>query len=671
MTASGDDAMIGRIVDGRYRIDEAIARGGMASVFRAHDERLNRIVAIKIMHQGLGDDESFTNRFVREAQAAAQLNHPHVVAVFDQGTDGDVTYLVMEHVDGPTLRDVMRREVPMPVDRALSITEQVLLGLAAAHSAGFIHRDIKPENVLITRSGRVKVVDFGLARAVSSATTATGNTLIGTISYLAPEIVVHEGSDARSDVYACGAMLYEMLTGLKPHGGDSPIQVAYKHVHHDIGPPSAMVESIPDFVDALIARATARDRNQRAADASVFLRQIRRVQLALAEGLRHDSELAADIAPSRPHVDPADQADPASALDVTTDLSAALGATPPEQPAEPTLHWAPEPGHVLQAPDNEAPSASKDEPSSAGSPPRPSRPPRPPRRRRRGLWLLILVILIALLAAGIGWYYGIGRYDSAPNMVGSTWSEAQATAKKTGFTIDMDHRAYSETVPTDVVISTDPPAGAKILPGKSISVVVSKGKERYHLPKGLKRMSLSKARKEIEALHLKIGEIHEKHNEKVAEGEVVKAIDYTPDDALKRNTVIDLVVSKGKKPIDIPDVVGMPIDDAQAKLTDAGFTVDSSKQYSSDVDKGDVFEQDPRGGTGHKGDSISLTVSKGPEMVKVPDVVGKHKDEAVKIIEDAGLEADTFGPGDFKIRHQSPAEGEKVKPGATVNLTFF
>ena len=297
MAVMGDDALVGRVLDGRYLVGERIARGGMASVFKATDQRLGREVAVKVMHHGLGDEATFTQRFEREAQAAAQLNHRHVVSVFDQGTDGEITYLVMEYVPGRTLRDLMRDETPMKPARALELLAQVLVALSAAHAAHLIHRDIKPENVLITPDGEVKVADFGLARAVSAATTATGGTLIGTVSYLAPEIVVNEGADARSDVYACGAMLYEMLTGEKPHSGESPIQVAYKHVHEDVGAPSEVQPGLPPYVDALVARATCRDRDQRSADARVLLQQVRLVQRALEEGIEDDPGLTADLLP--------------------------------------------------------------------------------------------------------------------------------------------------------------------------------------------------------------------------------------------------------------------------------------------------------------------------------------------------------------------------------------
>jgi eukaryotic-like serine/threonine-protein kinase len=254
------------------------------------------------MHAGLGDDHDFAARFVREARSAARLSHPNVVSVFDQGDDDGTLFLAMEYIPGHTLRDVIRKEAPMAPAKALTLIEPVLAALGAAHQAGLVHRDVKPENVLIADDGRIKVADFGLARAVSAETqhTATGGVLIGTVSYLAPELVVDGKSDARADVYAAGVLLYETLTGRKPHEGESPIQVAYKHVHEDVPPPSAEVPGIPPYVDALVARACARDRELRPADARVLLHQVRRVHGALDHGVRDDPELTADLAPTVP-----------------------------------------------------------------------------------------------------------------------------------------------------------------------------------------------------------------------------------------------------------------------------------------------------------------------------------------------------------------------------------
>ncbi|MCW2817728.1 MAG: protein kinase, partial [Marmoricola sp.] len=296
------DALVGHVLDGRYRVGPRIARGGMATVYEATDLRLDRTVAVKVMHEGLADDDEFVRRFQREARSAARLSHHNVVSVFDTGDDDGTLFLVMEHVPGRTLRDLVRAEAPMSPARALALVEPVLAALGAAHAAGLVHRDVKPENVLLADDGRVKVADFGLSRAVNAETqhTATGGVLIGTVSYLSPELVVNGKADARADVYAAGVLIYEMLTGHKPHQADSPIQVAYKHVHEDIPAPSASTRGIPPYVDALVARATARDTALRPADARVLLHQVRRVRNALDHGVTDDEELVSDLTPTTP-----------------------------------------------------------------------------------------------------------------------------------------------------------------------------------------------------------------------------------------------------------------------------------------------------------------------------------------------------------------------------------
>ena len=358
------DPVTGRLLDGRYRIGSRIARGGMASVYEATDLRLDRVVAVKVMHVGLGDDEEFAARFVREARAAARLSHPNVVAVFDQGDDDGTVFLAMELIAGHTLRDVIVKEAPMPPARALALVEPVVSALAAAHRSGIVHRDVKPENVLIADDGRVKVADFGLAKAVGTDTqhTATGGVLIGTVSYLAPELVSQGISDARADVYAVGVLLYELLTGAKPHEGESPIQVAYKHVHEDVAPPSLLEPGLPGYVDALVARATSRDRGLRPADAGVLLHHVHRVAHALAEGVREDPELTQDLAPLLLHPD--------TGVPVVEGPSA---TTPTRRPAPPRA--ATTSRRRCCAPTRRR----------LRRPPRPVRPPRPGRPARTGL----------------------------------------------------------------------------------------------------------------------------------------------------------------------------------------------------------------------------------------------------------------------------------------------
>ncbi len=297
------DPLTGRVLDGRYEIGRRIARGGMASVYEAHDRRLARDVAVKIMHDDLGDDTDFASRFVREARAAARISHPNVVSVTDQGDDEGRLFIVMEHVRGSTLRAEIREHAPMAPARALALLEQMLQALAAAHGQGIVHRDIKPENVLISTAGQVKVADFGLARAVGADTqhTRAGGAVIGTVSYLAPEVIEHGLADARTDVYAAGVLLFEMLTGRKPHAADSAIEIAWKHVHEDIPAPSTCTDQhVPDYVDSLVQAATCRARDQRPADAKVMLFQARRARAALEAGVMDDPDLAVDFFPARP-----------------------------------------------------------------------------------------------------------------------------------------------------------------------------------------------------------------------------------------------------------------------------------------------------------------------------------------------------------------------------------
>ncbi|MFC5679034.1 Stk1 family PASTA domain-containing Ser/Thr kinase [Aeromicrobium endophyticum] len=673
MAITGDDALVGTILNERYLMGERIARGGMASVFKATDQRLDREVAIKVMHRGLGDDQQFTQRFVREAKSAAKLNHRNVVSVFDQGTDGEVTYLVMEYVPGNTLRDLMRDEAPMPPYRALELLEQVLIALSAAHAARIIHRDVKPENVLITPDGEVKVADFGLARAVSAATTATGGTLIGTVSYLAPEIVTNDGVDARSDVYACGAMLYEMLTGFKPHAGESPIQVAYKHVHEDIGRPSAVQRGIPPYVDALVARATVRDRDQRSTDARVLLQQVRSVQRALAAGLDDDPELVRDLLPgARVDADAPTLAVPREALAPTVAATASASAVTTATAAGPeaTVQWSaggppppPMPIEGAAKPAGLHPPMSREQYGQAA----------PPRHSRRGRNLLIAAVVVALLAGLLTWYVTDLRYDETPFLVNNAETVAQQNAEKAGFTFKVTDRKFSETVLAGTIISTSPEPGDKILPGGTIDAVVSKGPDRVFIPEGnLKGMTIEAATAALDAQDLKLGEQKKSYSESIAEGLIIKADTITSADPLKRGDSVDVRVSLGRRPIDIASYVGQPLADARKGLESAGFKVDASEAFSDTVAPGAVISQAPEGGQGFKNDTITLSVSKGPEFTPIPSVIGMKKSDGRSALEAAGFDVRAFsfpGAGNYIIQRQSPDAGTPAKRNATVTIS--
>ena len=678
MTVTGDDALVGRVLDGRYQIGTRIARGGMASVFRAHDERLDREVALKVMHHSLGDDQQFTGRFEREAKAAAKLNHRNVVSVFDQGVDGDLTYLVMEFVPGRTLRDVMRDEAPMAPIRALQLVEQVLIALSAAHAAKIIHRDVKPENVLITPDGEVKVADFGLARAVSAATTATGGTLIGTVSYLAPEIVLHDGADARSDVYAVGAMIYEMLTGVKPHVGDTPIQVAYKHVHEDVAAPSELRPELPAYVDALVARSTVRDRDQRSTDARVLLQQVRSVRRALEAGVTDDPDLvndllprpAGDAEPTRPVKKPRvitpfdDELEPTVAVSTGSVPTVSVPVTAAVAAPEPTMSWA----GGAPAPPEDLSTVTGLHPPMSPEDYRAMRQSTP--RRSRGRLLLVLAILLAIIAAGAGWWYADGRYSDTPTLVGVAETEGKATVEKAGLKFKVGERRYSETEAAGTIMSTNPEAGAKILPGATITAVVSKGKDRVLLPEGLRGKTPAQVKEMLAKVDLVLGKTSSRYAETVDEGLVIGATNVKAGQQLKRGSVVDIRISRGRQPIEVRDYTGQLGTIAQNALEKAGFTVNVVREFSDDVDKADVISQSPNSGTKFKNDTITITVSKGPDVVTVPDVVGRSSDEARAILDKAGFDPVAF-PGDYTVNRQSPAAGEKIKRGSRVGIAPF
>ena len=646
------DPLVGRLLDGRYRVGPRIARGGMATVHEATDIRLDRTVAVKVMHPGLGDDVDFAARFVREARAAARLSHPNVVGVFDQGDDQGTVFLVMEMVPGHTLRDVIRKESPMTPARALALVEPVLSALASAHRAGLIHRDIKPENVLIADDGRVKVADFGLAKAVSADTqhTATGGVLIGTVSYLAPELVVDGSSDARADVYAVGVVLHELLTGQKPHEGESPIQVAYKHVHEDVPPPSALVPGLPAYVDALVARATARDRAQRPADAGVLLHQVHRVSQALAAGVTMDDDLTADLLPRAVSEDT--EPDPFDADEFATLLTPAQAA--------------------LAAGDRPEPTATIDRPAPARPEQRPPRAPARPRRSRRGPLALVLALLLAV-GLGVGaWWFGWERWTQTPSVLGLKEASAVSTLESAGLAAETGDAAYSETVPEGEVISTEPAPGERVLDGGTVTVVVSLGQERYGVPR-LRGLTEDEAQDAIARRNLDFGESTGRWSETFPEGQVIRS-QPGRGTSLKPGAIVDLVVSRGPRPIELRDWTGKDADKAQAWFGRRGVEVTLGEpQFSDTVGEGDVVSQTPASGTVYRGDTVTLVVSQGPELVEVPrGLIASGVDSATQELEALGFEVEVQNSPEYIglgfVFRVDPPSGSMVPRGSTITL---
>jgi serine/threonine protein kinase/beta-lactam-binding protein with PASTA domain len=650
------DPMIGRVLDGRYRVGPRIARGGMATVYEATDLRLDRVVAVKVMHAGLGDDDDFADRFVREARAAARLSHPNVVSVFDQGADGDTLFLVMEHVDGRTLRDLVRAEAPLAPARALALLDPVLAALGAAHQAGLVHRDVKPENVLLAEDGRVKVADFGLARAVSAHTqhTTTG-ILIGTVSYLSPELLLDGRADARSDVYSAGVVLYEMLTGAKPHEAASAIQVAYRHVHEDVPPPSGRVPGIPPYVDALVARATARDRALRPTDAQVLLRHVRRVRVALDHGVLEDPELTSDLTPTVPvqrlargeDIDYVREDLPPGTEDLPTVLTPAQAVR-----RRSLLTRRGRPGPAVQ----DGPAA----------------PPARDRPHRRRLPRRALLLLVVLGVAAAGWWIGLGRYTTTPGLLGLSPRAAQARAAAAGLDLEVAGRDFSETVPVGAVVSTDPAGGDHVVRDGVVRVVLSRGPERHQVPR-VGNQVLDTAQQALQDARLTVGEASYAFSDAVAAGRVLRT-DPPAGTALRRGAAVDLVVSKGPRPVPVPDVTGRTADAATAALRRLRLRAVRTSAHSDTVEAGDVVSQAPRSGRLLPGRTVRLVVSLGPVLVDVPRVVGRSTGDAQAALEAAGFAVDVthvqYYIGLGVVVQQSPGSAERAPRGSTVTLSI-
>jgi serine/threonine-protein kinase len=505
------------------------------------------------------------------------------------------------------------------------------------------------------------VADFGLAKAVSATTqhTATG-VLIGTVSYVAPELVVEGRSDARADVYAVGVILYELLTGTKPHEGETPIQVAYKHVHEDVPPPSQLAPDVPDYVDALVARATARDREQRPADAGVLLHHLRRVKQAIVSGVRTDRELVDDLMP-RKTLDTAE---------VLTRQGPARGAAPEAWDSDLEALLGPPREATTTMERSRVPTTVTERPKPVPPPTGPSRPTKRPRRRRRGPILLILALLIAAAVGAGAWYFGYARYTTTPAVLKLSEAEATQKLEDAGLDVKVGEPRYSDTIDKGLVVSTDPTAGERVLKGTDVTISVSLGRAVQPLPK-LTGITVDEAQDRILNANMAFGKATEKFSETVPEG-IVIASDPKAGTTLRFGTVVDLVVSKGRRPIPVGSWVGKSADDAQRVLKQRGLKVDVSEQYSDSVSQGVVISQTPKDGTLFKGDTVNLLVSLGPQLVEVPDVTAHGVDDATSTLQAAGFQVDVQqAPGYLGLGYvfsMDPGAGTELPKGSTVTI---
>jgi serine/threonine-protein kinase len=648
VSSNSTDPLIGRLIDGRYQVRSRIARGGMATVYLATDLRLERRVAIKVMHGHLADDNEYKARFIQEARSAARLAHPNVVNVYDQGQDGDTAYLVMEYLPGITLRELLQEHHILTTTQATDIMEAILSGLAAAHKNGIVHRDLKPENVLLADDGRIKIGDFGLARA-ATANTATGNALLGTIAYLSPELVVRGVADTRSDIYAVGIMLYEMLAGEQPFKGEQAFQIAQQHANDTVPTPSSKNPRVPIELDELVLWATARDPDQRPRDARVMLDQLLETRAILQSD---------------------DPATAATAIQRTMVLPSAVA---PNQDAE-TQILQPRSRHrtgPVLADSTQALATKSD------------------KRRSRGFWIFALVLLLAAAAGGTGWYFGPGPggHVTIPDLAGKTPPAATAALKDLGLAVNPSPGSIdSPTVPKGAVAQTTPKIGASVTKGTVVTLLISTG------PKLLAYTSVA-GMPEDDAIQKIADEgftyaetkSTKQFDAKVAEGIVIAALGADGSslaDATQygEKQPIALVVSAGP----LPDVAGKSFEDATAILKAKNLTASPGRQdYSDTIPKDMVIGIETPTDSGgnakaiHPGDTVNLTISRGKEQVQVPDVRGWTWTKAKQALTDAGFtiqfknapsRAASGFPDIATVSSLDPKPGSTVDKGSTVTV---
>ena len=629
--------LTGELIDNRYLLKRQIASGGMATIYAGIDTRLDRPVAVKVMHAHLANDEAFVSRFIKEAKATAALSHPNIVSIQDQGwNEGGppAVFLVMELVEGSTLRDFLNENGPLSVEQTIQFITPVLSALAAAHLIGIIHRDVKPENILISKDGRIKVADFGLARNMTMAQTMTAESsvVLGSVSYLSPEQVQRGIADARSDVYAIGIVLFEMLLGKKPYDGETPIQIAYRHVNDRIPNVKEFKSDVPEMIADLIFQATAPNPDQRPKDAEQLLSKVRDIQAKL-DPKRRQMSLELDLPPLLPKISKRSKVSIGSAFGGLKEKTTQLISTKPI--------------NVTKAEDSVRTKKRKVS------------------RRVKRNRIIALLILLGVIFGGYQ-LLGVGKI-SVPSLVGMSQNEAKEALSNIGLLSEVVEEVFSEDIAQGKVISSSPGGGGRISPAGTVGLVLSKGQERIEIPV-ISNLTPDLATQKISALGLTIGDINEVFDMKVESGFVI-GTDPKSGEKVKRNSVVNIVVSKGVEKIALISYVGKGGDEALSELTNSGFDVKVVYKFSDKVFKGQVVSQSPEISDAiGLGSKIELVLSKGPEFVFVPNVLGKNKNDASLDLENLGLKVVTKGTG--KVNNISPAIGTKVKQGAVITLTL-
>jgi beta-lactam-binding protein with PASTA domain/predicted Ser/Thr protein kinase len=606
------------IVDGRYRVVSRLGSGGMADVYLAEDQLLGRQVAVKVLHHHFAEDQEFVERFRREASSAAGLSHPNIVGIFDRGEWNGTYYIAMEYVAGRSLKSIVRERGALDPATAIDIVVQILRATWFAHKRGVIHRDLKPHNVLLDEEGRVRVTDFGIARAGASDMTLTGS-IMGTAQYLSPEQAQGQAVSAASDLYSIGVILYELLTGVVPFEGETAVAIAFKQVSAEPRPPSALNPSLPAALDAVVLRALAKDPAQRYADAEEFIAVLQRERGALtaASGVA----LAAEGSPAGRN-----------------------GAT----------------GPLLLPPagrfDEEAGSRA-----ASG------------RRRRALLWTLAAVLAAALVALAL--LLGTSRARvTVPDVTGQTEQVALVVLRRAGLNPVALPRP-SATVASGLVIGETPPRGSIVNKGTRVSVLVSSGPATAPLL-DVKGLSPAQAARRLRAAGFN-PTIQTQPSATIPQGQVIST-NPSPGTVVTVGSTVTVLVSSGPAQVHVPNVTGQPQTDAEASLTSVGLTVGTiTQQVSTTQSPGAVLQQSPSAGSSlGAGGKVNLVVAQAPKEVPVPGVVGQDQTQAAAALGRAGftpkpVTATTTDPTQVGlVLKQSPAAGHQARPGATVTITI-
>lgn len=625
--------LTGELIDNRYQLTRLMATGGMATIYEALDTRLDRKVAVKIMHAHLAQDEQFVERFIREAKAAAALSHPNIVAVQDQGWNQSgipAIFLVMELIEGHTLREYLNEQGKLNFGDGIKFLLPVLSALAAAHRIGIVHRDLKPENILISREGRIKIADFGLAKGptLGGAMTAESSVILGSVSYLSPEQVQRGVADSRSDVYSVGITAFEMFTGKKPYEGAEPIQIAYKHVNERVPKISSLEDKVPRDLDELIYAATDPDPDKRPRDAGKFYESLSGISHALNPNEKQLSlELDIPIEPMRP------KKQPKSLRKKIREISQSL-PIPIETTAE----------------------VSKKKRASKRV-----------RRNRK------IAFFLAVLVGIVGWYLliGPGSRIVVPSTVGANQSEVKAALAPLGLTSLVVEKRFSEDIAEGRVIQSIPEAGGRVDQGATVKLILSKGPERFILPQ-VAGLTIEAARALIGKMPVALQPDSEEFNTKIPKGYVIES-DPPSGEKVKRNALVVLRVSKGIEQVALASYIGKSSDQALNELQDAGFSVKPKYEFSETKLAGEVISQIPvGGGTADKGSKITIVISKGTQYAYIPNIFSIEEAKAVRALKDLELKVVVKKIGAKsvkKVTNISPKVGTKVKRGSTVTIT--